>query len=106
MSYTTTRVQNEIVRHVNKAFFAGNPMGPTLTALATSVGAETKVHDATMEQYITPTLHPGKAPDRWQANILLTINKGFAGNLTAAQMASILTTLSAGPFPLSQIIFN
>lgn len=104
MPYALANFNTHLKLEINKGYYAAvgaANLTAALTAMSTAVGAETKTHSLPIQPYITATLHPSKAPDRWQGNMNLIINKGFAGNLTAAQMAASLTTFSAGPFPLA-----
>jgi hypothetical protein len=95
MSVTPAFFQNEIATIAKIASNGGYNPKPELTLLATALGTDTTVHDTTIETgpgILNPSLSTNtKFIDR----VDLIINRGKAGNVTAAQMATAISNIVA-----------
>jgi hypothetical protein len=77
--------------------FANPNRAADLTAIATALGTDTTKHDKTIEAAPAGLIAGSPANTRFVNDVLLHVNKGKGGGLTAAQMATVLTTLAASP---------
>ena len=94
MSYTPADFAAEIA--LNGMIHHAYPnVKAELTLMSTAVKADLTTHSAQMETALG-ILHPGQPTNtRYQNDIALIINKGKAGNLTAAQMGSAMDVIVA-----------
>ena len=95
MSVTPAFFQYEISAIAKTASNGGYNPKPELTLLATALGTDPTVHDTTIETapgILNPSLFSNT---QFIDRVDLLINKGKAGNLTPAQMATAITNIVA-----------